>query len=213
MATTKLSGRGSRRRVLPARLRARRAERVIAKWVFPDHIWKTVARRYPQALDPGVQAEIDHALRDWFMPSSTRSGHGTGPMPDGTMSLSSGTSTSSMASRTHGESRNTDSRRSGPSATQMGARAGPLASAQTVLRTAPPEAVEQEAVSTGAAEAAEAAAVEVEASGRPSAVAPISLLCTGTIAERPREYTGGLPTDVGRGLSPVLTGSWRILPA
>ena len=35
--------------------------------MFPSHIWRTVARRYPQADERAIRDEVDHALRDWFI--------------------------------------------------------------------------------------------------------------------------------------------------
>jgi hypothetical protein len=67
-APATLPGTGSKlRRLVPSRLHARRAERVIASWSFPAHIWGTVARRYPQVRDESVRAEVDHGLRDWLI--------------------------------------------------------------------------------------------------------------------------------------------------
>ena len=54
-------------RLLPGRFHASRAERVISEWIFPAHIWGTVAKRHPQVLDERIRGEIDHALRDWFI--------------------------------------------------------------------------------------------------------------------------------------------------
>jgi hypothetical protein len=67
-APVRLPGPASRVRVFGTkRLGARRAERIIAEWVFPEHLWATVAKRYPQVEDPEVRGEVDHALRDWFI--------------------------------------------------------------------------------------------------------------------------------------------------
>src|SRR5215208_4858549 len=64
----KLPGSASRaRKLMPQHFYARRAERVLAEWVFPDHIWRTVEKRYPQAEDETAKAEVDHGLRDWFI--------------------------------------------------------------------------------------------------------------------------------------------------
>jgi hypothetical protein len=67
-APVKLSGPASRARILGVnQFHARRAERVLSEWGFPDHIWRTVARRYSQVADREVRDAVDHGLRDWFI--------------------------------------------------------------------------------------------------------------------------------------------------
>jgi hypothetical protein len=39
----------------------------VSDYGFPQHIWRTVAKEFPQAGDNEVQVEIDHGLRDWFI--------------------------------------------------------------------------------------------------------------------------------------------------
>jgi hypothetical protein len=41
--------------------------RVIAEWDLPEHIWRTVARRFPLVGERDVRNEVDHGLRDCFI--------------------------------------------------------------------------------------------------------------------------------------------------
>jgi len=56
-----------RRFPMPARMRARRAERTIEGWEFPVHVWTKVAKRQPAATSEVVRADVERGLRDWFI--------------------------------------------------------------------------------------------------------------------------------------------------
>ena len=52
---------------MPARMRARRAERVIRGTEFPSHIWRKVAKRYPMTEDSVARVQVERGLREWFV--------------------------------------------------------------------------------------------------------------------------------------------------
>lgn len=70
-AQARLAG-GPRLAWLTPRRHARRAEAFIQTWQVPDHIWRTVAKRYPELDYPWGQEEVERGLCEWLISCAWR---------------------------------------------------------------------------------------------------------------------------------------------